>query len=81
MPTDSAVAPYQPSASLNRSVLASLESLYFADTRRWVIAFSDGKDSTVVLQLVFEMLVELGDKAKKPIVVLSSDTSSQSTDY
>jgi len=74
IPTDLAVAPYQPSASLNRSAQASLESLYFAATRRWVVAFSGGKDSTVVLQPVFEMLVELGDKAKKPVVVLSSDT-------
>lgn len=53
---------------------ASLEALYFGDARPWIIAFSGGKDSTAVLQLVFEMLLALGDKATKPVVVLSSDT-------
>lgn len=52
----------------------SLEELYFADNRPWVIAFSGGKDSTAVLQLVFDMLLGLGNRATKPVIVLSSDT-------
>jgi DNA sulfur modification protein DndC len=52
----------------------SLESLYRSDNRPWVIAYSGGKDSTAVLQLVFEMLLKLGLSAHKPVFVVSSDT-------
>ncbi|QTA78901.1 Phosphoadenosine phosphosulfate reductase [Desulfonema limicola] len=51
-----------------------LESLYFADERPWVVAFSGGKDSTLLLQLVYEMLSDLKDKAHKNIFVVSTDT-------
>ena len=51
-----------------------LQALYRADSRPWVVAFSGGKDSTVVLQLVFRMLLDLGTEATKPVIVLSSDT-------
>lgn len=47
---------------------------YCADDRPWVVAYSGGKDSTLVLQLVFEMLLDLGTTAHKPVYVLSSDT-------
>jgi len=47
---------------------------YFADTRPWVVAFSGGKDSTLMLQLVYEMLLTLKNKASKPVFVVSSDT-------
>ncbi|MBI3095495.1 MAG: DNA phosphorothioation system sulfurtransferase DndC [Rhodocyclales bacterium] len=60
--------------SMIESVQASLESQYLADNRPWVVAFSGGKDSTVVLQLVFNMLLGLGTRATKPIFVISSDT-------
>ena len=60
--------------SMIDSVQASLESQYLADDRPWVVAFSGGKDSTLVLQLVFNMLLGLGKRATKPIFVLSSDT-------
>lgn len=52
----------------------ALQELYFSDNRPWVVAFSGGKDSTAVLQLVFDLLIELGEKATKPVFVLSSDT-------
>lgn len=54
--------------------IANLESLYVADNRPWVVAYSGGKDSTAVLQLVFEMLLKLGMSSHKPVYVLSSDT-------
>lgn len=53
-----------------------LRSLYESDTRPWVVAYSGGKDSTAVLQLVYELLLEekqLG-AASKPVFVISSDT-------
>ena len=53
---------------------AGLVSLYRSDDRPWVVAYSGGKDSTVVSQLVFEMLIELGSSAHKPVFIVSSDT-------
>lgn len=52
----------------------ALKELYQADGRPWVVAYSGGKDSTLVLQLVYEMLVELGAAAQKEVHVISSDT-------
>lgn len=41
----------------------------------WIIGYSGGKDSTLLLQLAFEMLLDLapGDR-KRPVHVLSNDT-------
>ncbi len=47
---------------------------YAADCRPWVVAYSGGKDSTLLLQLVYELVLELGPAAKKPIFVVASDT-------
>ncbi len=74
MSTSSTTAHRPLIDSVSQSTLASLEKLYFADTRPWIVAFSGGKDSTAVLQLVVEMLLAVGDRATKPVVVLSSDT-------
>jgi DNA sulfur modification protein DndC len=68
------IAEAAPLTTLADATIVSLEALYFADSRPWVVAFSGGKDSTVVLQLVFNMLRALGPKATKPVFVLSSDT-------
>jgi DNA sulfur modification protein DndC len=41
----------------------------------WIIGFSGGKDSTLVLQLVFDMLLELpASMRKRKVHVLSNDT-------
>lgn len=53
---------------------SALFDLYKRDDRPWVVAFSGGKDSTLVLQLVYELLQELGPQARKPVYVVSSDT-------
>lgn len=60
--------------SLEHIATERLQALYQADARPWVVAFSGGKDSTVVLQLVFKLLLNLGKAANKPVIVLSSDT-------
>lgn len=54
----------------------SLRILYESDTRPWVVAYSGGKDSTAVLQLVYELLMEeqAAGKSGKPVFVVSSDT-------
>lgn len=37
----------------------NLKSEYLSDTRPWVVTFSGGKDSTTVLHLVVDMLLEM----------------------
>lgn len=52
-----------------------LTEAYLADGRPWVVAFSGGKDSTAVLQLVVEALLSLKkSQLTKPVYVISSDT-------
>src|SRR5690554_5518967 len=68
-----------PSAScesLSDQVFATLESLYASDSRPWVVAYSGGKDSTLVLQLVYEFLLKAkrAGRVDKPVFVISSDT-------
>lgn len=53
---------------------AALADLYKRDARPWVVAFSGGKDSTLLLQLVYDLLVKLGAQARKTVHVVSSDT-------
>lgn len=51
-----------------------LRENFLADSRPWIIAYSGGKDSTLVLQLVYELLQSLPESQRKPVHVLSSDT-------
>lgn len=70
--------PINPLSIQNQKLVESsteqLKSLYFADNRPWVVAFSGGKDSTALLQLVVNLLLSLRRNAIKPVIVLSSDT-------
>lgn len=47
---------------------------YLADSRPWVVAYSGGKDSTLVLQLVYELIYSLEKEQRKPVFVIASDT-------
>jgi DNA sulfur modification protein DndC len=59
---------------LNRRAEA-IQRLYLADQRPWVIAFSGGKDSTAVLQLIWWAIHKLGNgQRSKPIHVCYVDT-------
>ncbi len=51
-----------------------LKENFLADSRPWVVAYSGGKDSTLVLQLVYEMLLTLTPEQQKPVHIISSDT-------
>ncbi|MBL6986990.1 MAG: DNA phosphorothioation system sulfurtransferase DndC, partial [Methylobacter sp.] len=53
---------------------AILRENFLADNRPWVVAYSGGKDSTLVLQLVYEMLLELTPEQQKSVHIISSDT-------
>jgi len=59
-----------------KSTRLHLRRQYLADQRPWVVAYSGGKDSTLLLQLVYELLIELQQEGKtlKPVHVMSSDT-------
>lgn len=52
-----------------------IKKVYLSDERPWVIGYSGGKDSTTVVQLVFEALTELNrNQLTKKVYVISSDT-------
>ncbi|MHB1776150.1 MAG: DNA phosphorothioation system sulfurtransferase DndC [Acidimicrobiales bacterium] len=74
----------QPSVSINpdtaarvRAVLDQLVHQYQdeTETRPWVVAFSGGKDSTLVAHLVFEALQRVRpSRRNRPVHLLASDT-------
>ena len=61
-------------------IRAELKAEYLEPhSRPWIVGFSGGKDSTLVLQLVFEMLLELPPSRRtRPVHVLSNDTRVES---
>jgi len=58
------------------AIRADMKDEYLQEHRiPWIVGFSGGKDSTIVLQLVFEMLLELPpSKRCRHVHVLSNDT-------
>jgi DNA sulfur modification protein DndC len=56
-------------------LLSEIRDQYLADNTPWVVCYSGGKDSTAVLQMVFNALSELPPaKLRKELHVLSNDT-------
>lgn len=56
-------------------VIEEMKVVYKNDNRPWIIGYSGGKDSTVVVQLAFTMLESLDPEERtKPIYIVSSDT-------
>jgi DNA sulfur modification protein DndC len=56
-------------------LLDKIGKLYLKNDRSWVIGFSGGKDSTVVLSLIFQALKRLKKRElKKTVYVVCSDT-------
>jgi DNA sulfur modification protein DndC len=69
--------PAAPIVARIRETLALLLAEYTTEehNRPWICAFSGGKDSTLVLQFVFEMLLRVPpSKRTRPIHVLANDT-------
>ena len=57
------------------AIKKEMELVYLHDRRPWMIGFSGGKDSTLLCQLVFEMLEELPEEKRwKPVYIVTSDT-------
>lgn len=59
-----------------RTVQVDLREEYLAEhPTPWIIGYSGGKDSTLLVQLVFEMLLDLAPSdRKRPVHVLCNDT-------
>ncbi|EGJ50855.1 DNA phosphorothioation system sulfurtransferase DndC [Desulfocurvibacter africanus] len=53
-----------------------IQDLYLEDSRPWVVGYSGGKDSTAVLQLIWQAIAELPGEQRnsKKIYVISTDT-------
>ncbi len=66
-----------------RNAIVALRDEYLRETpEAWVIGFSAGKDSTLVLHLVFEMLLELAPgECVRPVYVVANDTLVESPVY
>lgn len=58
-----------------RSVIETIKGLYLEDMIPWICGYSGGKDSTAVVQLVWQALSELPQEClKKPVHIISTDT-------
>lgn len=56
-------------------LLDEIKYVYQSDNRSWIIGYSGGKDSTTVVELVYEMLQSLNpDERTKNVYIVSSDT-------
>lgn len=57
------------------AIKEEMERVYLHDRRPWMIGYSGGKDSTLLCQLVFEMLESLPEEKRwKPVYIVTSDT-------
>lgn len=57
------------------AIKKEMERVYLHDRRPWMIGYSGGKDSTLLCQLVFEMLEVLPEEKRwKPVYIVTSDT-------
>lgn len=54
--------------------ISDLRRRYLASKKAWVVTFSGGKDSTCVLQLVYEMLLSLPPHLRRPTFAIASNT-------
>ena len=69
------LGPLTLSAELLQELDRRTQETYLADSRPWVIGYSGGKDSTVVVQHIWHALSALPrEKLTKPVYVISSDT-------
>src|SRR5690606_4643534 len=52
-----------------------IKDIYLQDQRPWVVGYSGGKDSTALVQVVFQALSELKQsQLHKKVYIISSDT-------
>ncbi len=57
------------------SIHDEIREVYLGDSRPWILGFSGGKDSTCMVQLIWNALSELSpDRLHKKLYIISSDT-------
>ena len=57
------------------NIYDEIRKIYLGDNRPWILGFSGGKDSTCMVQLVWNAIVDLPSKKRqKKIYIISSDT-------
>ena len=58
-----------------KDIYDEIRTVYLSDNRPWILGFSGGKDSTCMVQLIWNAISELPqEKLHKNIFVISSDT-------
>ena len=58
-----------------KSIYDEIRKVYLGDNRPWILGFSGGKDSTCMVQLIWNALSEIPkEKIHKKIFIISSDT-------
>ena len=58
-----------------REIYGEIQTIYLADKRPWILGFSGGKDSTCMVQLIWNALSRLDPpKLHKKVFIISSDT-------
>jgi len=58
-----------------KNIKEEMKMVYLHDQRPWMIGYSGGKDSTLLCQLVFEMLEDLPEEKRwKKVYIVTSDT-------
>ena len=58
-----------------KDIYEEIRQVYLSDSRPWILGFSGGKDSTCMVQIIWNALSSLPpEKATKKIFVISSDT-------
>lgn len=55
--------------------IQSIQNVYLMDSLPWVVGYSGGKDSTVLVQVIFNALLKLPEQQRhKKVYIISSDT-------
>lgn len=61
--------------SVIEETIENIQKVYLTDTLPWVVGYSGGKDSTVLIQVIFQALDRLPvEKRHKKVYIISSDT-------
>ena len=60
---------------MTQNIINNLQQLYATDTRPWVVGYSGGKDSSMIVSLVYEAVMALPpEKRTKEICIVCTDT-------
>lgn len=67
--------PYTGKFSVFEDIIQEIMMVYHHDSRPWLIGYSGGKDSTLLVSLVYEAVSRIDEKdRKKKVYIITSDT-------